>query len=205
MAGYYQADYVLEADIAALSDLPDVHAEPSFAEADMDGAGGETTALRALEPRDSSDGTDISSWLYDYYYRLLVIPARQDFGTVTSVTDKTVGLWNMFFDTFAWQSLDEADSAGLSWPGLSLPQSLAPMGYYTFTHRASADGPLDIDARYRIVGDLGVANYRATGSRGMIFAWEPDWSGPSALRPCAARSGERRGGEEGKSRWAAGP
>lgn len=178
MAGYYQSDLVIGEDIAAAIDLPDVSVGARFGSVDAPGGNGVAGADRDLGARDVTAGTDVSSWLYDYYFRLWVIPKTQDFGTVTGTTDRSVSVWNTFFATFTWQTLEEVDSAGLSWPGLSLPDALASLGYYTYTHRASAEGPLEIDARYRLVGDLGDAGYRALGSRGMLLPWEPDWSRP---------------------------
>lgn len=177
MAAYHQTDIVLEAALD-VPDLPDVPVDPTFGAAGAPGAAGATSEERDLGPRDTTAGTNVSSWLYDYYFRLWVIPKTQDFGTVTGTTDRGVAVWNTFFATFTWQSLEEIDAAGLSWPGLSLPAALTALGYYTHTHRASADGPLNIDARYRLVGDLGEARYRAIGSRGMLLPWEPDWSRP---------------------------
>ena len=178
MVGYYQSDLVIEAELDDVMDMPDPSVDARFGTVDAAGGMGPLSAERDLGARDTLIGTDVSSWLYDYYFRLWVIPNVQDFGTVTGTTDRSVALWNTFFATFTWQSLEETDAEGLSWPGLSLPDALASLGFYSYTHRASADGPLAIDASYRLVGDLGHGDYRALGSRGMLLPWEPDWSRP---------------------------
>jgi hypothetical protein len=119
-------------------------------------------------------GTKVDSFLDDYYYRIHLIPALIELGTIISAVEETFIIWNSYFNAISCLEITPQGLENITITGLTDPFDLAALEYTTYTVNVPFDGTPEIDASQEFNFDIyGTPIVYITGSRSLIFSFEP--------------------------------
>jgi len=120
----------------------------------------------------------------DWYDRIHVSPLAIDVGSVVSLQETVITVWNAYVTSKTLQSILASNAEGISLiqPGTP-PLVYPPLKQNFYTVRVSTDGPATIDAAYAFnFQDSETLITTIVGSRITPWLWRPDWANPMLER-----------------------
>lgn len=183
------AGCLIHYDVLTIEDASEIRVSPLRLDrtlttgADQVGAGCGPMGERGEFPHEAETGCNALSWLVDYFYRIIVDPPANDFGVVAAAKSLPLLLRSRFFEPISLEGLSATGADGLALVGLpALPATIPPLGKLAINHQATVSGPVQIEAHYTFHFDVAAADYAATGVRGLLFAFAPDWSAAPVVK-----------------------
>lgn len=132
----------------------------------------QTWTIAGTKPRTFSD---------DWYNRYHIIPAQLDLGNILSSSQRTITLWNAFFDQRTLSTANVLPGQGVQLvlpPGVTIPYEVKPLEQLKFQLNVSLSGPPSIDNRLRFTIEGFTYDIPITGRRIVLFPFKPDWRSP---------------------------
>lgn len=119
----------------------------------------------------------------DWYLRIHVEPLRIDLGNVVSEQERSLSLWNAFFEPRTLNNITSIDDDGilLELPS-PLPIEFAPLQQHFFTFQIATEGPPSIDAHFIFDFDVADFDVNVLGIRIVAWVWEINWVSPMLER-----------------------
>lgn len=151
--------------------------EPFVATAPAGIVGPRLAGLVSL-PTARRDGHLVNAFFQDFYFRAHITPRLLNLGSLVSVQQREVTVWNAFPDqglTLTDTPIIGGDGIDITPPGL-LPLAFTPLQERTWTVSVGVDGPPVIDATWTFeFAEVDPITVEITGNR--ITAWTlvPDW------------------------------
>lgn len=115
----------------------------------------------------------MKDYIDDFYYRIWISPSALDLGNIAGTINRSVTIWNAFFEPKDLTSVNQVSLTGVSDDAVA-PQSLFSLGVYDFTVTISNEGASSIKGTYQLTVDGTVYNLPVVGSRVTPFLYKPD-------------------------------
>lgn len=126
-------------------------------------------------------GTKTRDFGEDWYYRYHILPTQLDLGNILSSSQRTIILWNAFFDERPLSTANVLPGQGVQLvlpPGVPIPYEVKPLEQLKFQLNVSLSGPPSIHNRLRFVIEGLTFDIPITGRRIVLFPFKPDWRSP---------------------------
>jgi hypothetical protein len=129
---------------------------------------------------DDSAGVLAGTSLDDWYYRIHLIPGAINFGNMVGDQQRTISLWNAYFEpkTVSAYALTGDPGVVITGGPTAAPFDMDPLQEFTYTADVSIEGSplLFAEATWTIDG----TDYTTTflGNRVVLFPFRPNWNSP---------------------------
>lgn len=120
-----------------------------------------------------ANATIARSYVDDFYYRIWFSPDELRLGNIAGNINRTVTVWNAFFDSKQFASITENSLSGVSHDAVA-PQTLPSLSIYQFTVSVSTEGSSTLDGYFGLTIDGVVYQLPVIGSRVTPFLHRPD-------------------------------
>ena len=114
----------------------------------------------------------------DWYYRIHLIPAQLDLGNLLSTQERTVHVWNAFFNDVSVTAFAVGgDDTGIDVTEPDTPTYTIPaLNLSSYPIAVSSDGPPTINASLDWTIDSSDYSVPVTGRRVVLWPFSPQWS-----------------------------
>lgn len=122
-----------------------------------------------------------SSFFYDFYNRIYVVPSALDAGNLLSSQVRHVILWNAFIETKTLEAVALGPQSGISVTpptGVVPPHEMLPLRELDFVVRIESSGPPSIDSYVRFTVESAQYSVPIFGRRIVLFPFAPNWRSP---------------------------
>ena len=122
-------------------------------------------------------GGFLRTTIYDWYYRIHVVPTTIALGNLSGDTTRSILVWNAFFDNVSLESVTltgGVDGIQISEPVIP-PTVIGPLRSLTYVVSVSAEGPAIIGATVTWTIDGVEYPVQITGRRSVLFPFSPQW------------------------------
>lgn len=123
------------------------------------------------------DGYKTLTSFEDWYYRIHFYPARFDLGNLVGRQQRTLTVWNAFFNAVELESFTLTNGEGIivTQPVVP-PATVLPLKVLKYGVEITTEGPPVIDATATFVFDGDSYDIPFTGRRIVVFPFKPNWS-----------------------------
>lgn len=157
----------------ALTPLPTVQsagmADDLLAASSQGAAGAAVTLLQ-------ESGVYVASAFDDWYYRIHLLPASLHLGNIAGDTQRTVYLWNAFFEPVTLEDFALTPGQGLTYSSAVTPPGAIPaLEGVAYDILVSGSGPPTISGEAVWTVDGVEYVVEITGQRSVLFGFRPHW------------------------------
>ena len=116
------------------------------------------------------------SFYDDFYNAVYLTPPIVDFGAISSGAEIDVQIWNAFTTPTTLTSINQVEANGVTFSGVVLPQTFAPLQQITLTVSASPSGAPSARGTFELnFSQGGERDLAIFGDRSRIWPLLPDW------------------------------
>jgi len=123
---------------------------------------------------DLLSGTVPRAYSDDYYNRIHIIPTSIELGNLLSTQIRYFDVWNAYFVPRTLNAIVETDTDGLAISGPTAPLVYEALRMSEYELTILTSGPPVVDAFYTFDFDVGDYSINVTGSRVVLFTFQPD-------------------------------
>lgn len=158
--------------------IPDPFVFPAVLYDPVRDAADSSTDATPVPAHDDSAGLLAPTSLDDWYYRIHVVPGSFDFGNMVGDQQRTVLVWNAFFDGRELTAFSLEGDAGVTTDPVTVPSTFGPLEERSYVFDVSVVGSpvLAADASWTIDGVTFVVPF--SGVRVVVFPFPPNWTSP---------------------------
>lgn len=122
-----------------------------------------------------------TSFFFDFYNRIYVVPSTLDVGNLLSAQVRHVILWNAFVESKTLEAVSQGPQFGVSVTppaGVVTPHEMMPLRELDFVVRIESSGPPNIDSYVRFTVESAQYSVPIFGRRIVLFPFSPNWRSP---------------------------
>lgn len=110
----------------------------------------------------------------DFYYKIHLIPAVENVGSISSDITRTVRVWSSFFDNNNLETIIvSGDDTGILTGFTAEPYE--PLEEKSYQVQVTMDGPATFNVTYSLEFQDGIGIYNILGDRIVVFTFKPNW------------------------------
>lgn len=126
-------------------------------------------------PEVREDGLFLRSSFRDWYFRIHILPATLDLGNVSGDVERTVMVWNAFFEPVTLEDFSVFGEGVTVDTSITPPVEIPALEDVQYVFAISATGPAVIDGGASWTIDGVEYNVPIVGRRSVLFSFHPDW------------------------------